>query len=294
MIFKHFLMDTFGEEGGGGDTTTETTTEPNVNNSQDYKWPEDWKTHLSEELRSEKSLDTVADIPSLAKSFVHAQKMVGANKAIVPDPKLATDQDWKDFYMKAGLPDKFEDYKMEIKDADAMPENFLENFSQKAHELNIMPAQAKAMLEWYREWETGFVSDQNDAVQADLEKGLDGYRKVMGQAYERDIANANKVIEEYGSQELSELLQESGFSKQPEILKIFGAIGKKLYGEDTVLGEDKRATGALSPEEATGKIQDIQGDKSHPYWNGAHPNHKRAVDEVQKLYSFVHGAVDAL
>ena len=52
----------------------------------------DWKESLSEELRSDKSLENIKDIEGLAKSYVHAQKLVGADKIPVPN-KFATEKD---------------------------------------------------------------------------------------------------------------------------------------------------------------------------------------------------------
>ena len=53
----------------------------------------DWKASLSDEIRNEKSLENISDISSLAKGYVHAQKLVGADKIPVPN-KHATEEDW--------------------------------------------------------------------------------------------------------------------------------------------------------------------------------------------------------
>ena len=51
----------------------------------------DWKASLSDEIRNEKSLENISDIESLAKGYVHAQKLVGADKIPVPN-KFATEE----------------------------------------------------------------------------------------------------------------------------------------------------------------------------------------------------------
>lgn len=294
MRYKHFLMDTFGGEGGdaGGSGGQEGNEAPTINNetskgATEFTWPENWKEHLPDEIKGEKSLSAIADIPNLAKSFVNAQKMVGQNKVNVPDPKLATDDDWRNFFVKAGLPEKPDDYKIEVKEPDALPEGFLDTFQQKAHELNILPHQAQNLLEWYRDYETQAIESQTEEQKAELERIHGEYQQLVGQAYKQKIAYANKVVDEFGSPELSQMLVESGLNKHPEILKMFSTLGEKMFGEDVVLGENGQRDSAMTPDEAKEKWSDIRGDKDHPYWNARHPNHKKALQEVQKLFQFM-------
>ena len=49
------------------------------------------------------------------KSYLSAQKLVGANKVAIPN-KMATDEDWDEVYKKLGRPDKPDDYKYSFKD----------------------------------------------------------------------------------------------------------------------------------------------------------------------------------
>ena len=59
-----------------------------LSGDQETKSPEtntDWKASLSDEIRADKSLENIKDIESLAKSYVHAQKLVGAEKIPVPN-----------------------------------------------------------------------------------------------------------------------------------------------------------------------------------------------------------------
>ena len=45
----------------------------------------DWKTSLTEDIRADKSLAPIKDINSLAKSYIHAQKLVGVEKIPLPN-----------------------------------------------------------------------------------------------------------------------------------------------------------------------------------------------------------------
>ena len=44
----------------------------------------DWKSGIPEDLRNHPSIANMQDVGSLAKSMVHAQSMVGADKIAVP------------------------------------------------------------------------------------------------------------------------------------------------------------------------------------------------------------------
>ena len=76
---------------------------PTLSGDNTPKENTDWKASLSDEIRNEKSLENISDIESLAKSFVHAQKLVGADKIPVPN-KFATEDDWNKVYEKLGRP----------------------------------------------------------------------------------------------------------------------------------------------------------------------------------------------
>lgn len=299
MRFRHFLMNQAGDAGGGEPgATMGTGGSPGdaggaAGGEGAFSWPDNWKEQLPEDIRAEGSLKQIQDIPSLAKSYVHAQKMVGANKAIVPDPKLATDQDWREFFMKAGLPESPDQYTMELEKGktENLPEGFMDSYKKAAHELNILPHQAKAMFEWYQNFESDFLAQQDEASKLEQQQNLDAYQKTVGAAYDKKLAFANKIVDEHGGEELSKVLVESGLNNHPQIIDLFSKLGEQLYQEDQVLGEGSKGRGGITPDQATEKIAEIKGDKGHPYWNAQHPNHQRAIDEMTKLYEMKMGSV---
>ena len=86
-----------------------------------------WKDSLPEDLKNEKALESIQDIPGLAKSFIHAQKMVGTDKISIPN-KHATDDDWNDVYSKLGRPSKPEDYQIQINSNSSVDTDALNGF----------------------------------------------------------------------------------------------------------------------------------------------------------------------
>jgi hypothetical protein len=67
---------------------------------------------LPEELRNEPSLRTFTDPGSLAKSYVNAQRMIGADKVAIPS-KSATSDEWREVYTRLGAPTDVGGYQFE-------------------------------------------------------------------------------------------------------------------------------------------------------------------------------------
>ena len=68
---------------------------------------------LPEDLRAEPSLRNFTDPVSLAKSYVHAQRMIGADKIPLPG-KSATDDEWRQVYKRLGAPDNPKGYDFKV------------------------------------------------------------------------------------------------------------------------------------------------------------------------------------
>ena len=81
----------------------------------------DFKSLIPEEYKEEKALSNFNNMEDLLKSYLHAQKMVGANKIAVPN-KIATEDDWKEVFKKLGAPDNPDDYKYSFKEDEINPE----------------------------------------------------------------------------------------------------------------------------------------------------------------------------
>ena len=64
-----------------------------------------------EELRNEPSLRTFTDPGALAKSYVNAQRMIGADKIAIPS-KSATPDEWREVYTKLGAPTEVGGYEL--------------------------------------------------------------------------------------------------------------------------------------------------------------------------------------
>ena len=110
----------------------------------------DWKASLSDEIRNEKSLENISDIESLAKGYVHAQRLVGADKIPVPN-KFATEEDWNKVYEKLGRPKSADEYKFNLPEDKTVNEAALKGFADQAHKLGLLPGQADGVVKFYND-----------------------------------------------------------------------------------------------------------------------------------------------
>jgi hypothetical protein len=243
-----------------------------------------WRDQLEEGIRSDPSLSHIQDIGSLAKSYVNAQKMIGADKIAVPS-KHATPEDWQGVFRKLGLPETVDKYELEApKDSD--PE-LIKGFKDIAHKNGILPKQAGELLKFYQGINDKAKADiQAQQTQA-VEAGVKELRTEWGDHYDHEVLNAKAALKRFGDDKLNQWLEESGAGNSPHVIRLLNRMGKTL-GEDQLRGVGGGV--AITPAIAQGKINTIMGDKSHPYNDATHPNHQQAVEEMSALYQGLYSA----
>jgi len=139
----------------------------------------DWKASLSDEIRADKSLENIKDVEGLAKSYVHAQKLVGADKIPVPN-KFATEKDWDAVYQKLGRPEDASGYKYDLPEDQTIDETALKNFSDQAHKLGLLPGQANGMVKFYNEMQAASLQEQDSVAIAARENSAQRTKTRMG------------------------------------------------------------------------------------------------------------------
>lgn len=269
--------------GGGNPTPTPDTTNPNptpIPAPQDFKWQDNWKDGLDEELKKEPSLASIKDIPSLVKSYIHGQKMIGKEKIVIPD-QFATDEDWQRVYSKLGMPESPDKY--EIKNiGEHTDENFVKKFKEVAVKNGILPRQAEKIFEMYTGYANELVAAQEEEGKRNFEESVGALKKEWGQGYDRKLANASATFSKFADDETKAVFKESGIGNNPKVLKLFASIAEAL-GEDKFIAPGGDGKLGITPTEAANKINEIMGNKDHAYYHKSHPMHKAAVDEVYRL-----------
>jgi len=237
---------------------------------------------LPEDVKNESSLQNIQDVGQLAKGYVSAQRMVGADKIAIPG-KHATDDDWKDVYTKLGVPTSPDKYDVKYSLQDGASETPVKNFIAEAHKLNLLPSQVQGVLNYYSQLEQGAMDTAKKDLELNKVENETSLRKEWGLAYDKKMNQANNVFKNYFANDLADVMLQDGtpLGNHPGFVKSLVGMAEN-FSEDS-MGTGQEESGAMTPNESEREIQKIMGDKDSPYWHKNHPEHKNVVDEVFKL-----------
>lgn len=244
-----------------------------------------WREQLPQELREEASLRDIKDVASLAKSYVHAQRMVGADKIALPG-RNATPDDWSAVFDRLGRPASPEAYAFERPEAGDLPydEALEQAFRGKAHELGLLPQQARGLFDWWLQTQMQAFRELQRNAQSGRHENEQRLRGEWGMAYDRHVDAANTALRRFADEELTGRLGE-GLGNDPAFIRFCAKVG-------ALLAED-RLTGAGAPQggagEARRRISEVLADRAHPYFNNRDPRHDHAVDYVRGLFEQAYG-----
>lgn len=180
------------------------------------------------------------------------------------------------------MPTEFNKYDLKAAEQNALKEDILEQFKKTAYENNILPNQAQAMYDFLNNQALTEAERMQNAQKEKLTEAINGLKQEWGEAFDKNIHTAKLAVNEFGGEELKAYLNETGLGNDPNIIKVFNKIGEQFFKEDNFSGESKPAY-SMSPAEAQQRMNEIMGNFSGPYYNSAHPDHKRIVDEVNKM-----------
>ena len=243
---------------------------------------------LPEDIRSESSLQNFTDAGQLAKSYIHAQRMVGADKMPVPT-KNFTDDDWKETFTKLGVPSSPDKYDVNYNLQEGANDQPVKDFISHAHTLGLLPKQLQGVLDYYGNLEQSSLDNAQKDQELNRVNNETSLRKEFGLAYDKKLNQANDVFKNFFAEELAEVKLQDGTSigNHPGFIKALATMSEK-FSEDTISAGQESAGGLLTPQEAQKEVSKIMGDPKHPYWIKEHPNHDAAVKEVADLNGMIH------
>ena len=265
---------------------TTQTTEPvaptiaTTNNST----PATWKDSISQEFREDPNISKFTEIDALAKSYINATRMIGQDKVAVPNEN-STDDQWNEVYGKLGRPESADQYKLDAK-SETIPfdEGAIKSFAENAHKLGLNNKQAQGILEYYKDSMEGSEQQSRidtETAQANAEAEL---RKEWGRSFDENLKKAGAVAKANMNPEILDMELKDGtrLGDHPAVIKGFANIAN-LMSEDKMIGTDEdSATGGRNLDE---EISKIVNDRDGPYWNKAHPDHDKIVQQVFTLRS---------
>jgi hypothetical protein len=149
-------------------------------------WPDDWRTQLAGEDKDFlKTLDRFTDPAALAKSYRELRARMSSGEGPKPLPENATPEQKAEWRKENGLPEKWEDYKIElpggqvIGDAD---KPLVSDFTKFAHETNMPPAAVNAALAWWFQKQDAVNIQRAQQDEAFLDANMEKVKAAWGPA----------------------------------------------------------------------------------------------------------------
>ena len=245
-----------------------------------------FKDLIPESFKEEKALDNFNNMEDFVKSYLHAQKLVGADKIPVPN-KHATDEDWNDVFKKLGAPATPEDYQYNLKDVE-MDQSQVQEFNKTAHRLGLLPKQAEGLVKFYNEMNGNIaLSQEEKAAEAQLQtEAL--LKEEYGPQFGKRLDQAKKLaVNSLGSDFLENTILQDGsrLGDNINVIKAFSELADKLSEDEIIKGD---GSDYMTAKDIEKEINELTQEGS-AYWSKTHPNHQKAVQEVLKLREMLNG-----
>ena len=245
---------------------------------------------IPEELREHPSISPIKDVENLARSYVNAQRLIGADKIAVPvNP---TDEDLDRIYDRLGRPETPNDYGFDV-DGNVITEELAANYADVAHKLRLTPDQAKGVLDYYRSTVEQEGAQSLELAEVAKEQTVQSLRQEWGRAFDQKVEAAARVAQEFADPEMFNITLADGskLGDNAEFIKAFAKIAdfrQSVTSEDTVA--EMPQSNVMTPAAAQAEIDAIMNDKTHAYWDRKNPvGRQQAVERMQHLMEQLHG-----
>jgi len=249
----------------------------------------DFIRSLPTDLQSEACLKNMDSPTTLAKGYVHAQKLIGAKRVAAPEPTWADGQ-WNEFYEAVGRPKTPGDYVppkiegVEVKTDDPR----WKQTADALHKAGLTQKQAEIVLSRY--YEDTVTTTKSLATQLDQRKiqAETALKTEWGDQYDINVNLAKATVNKFADPEFVAYINEGG-GNDPRLIKVLANIGKAMI-EDTSrggsAGQGMIITDATRAQQELGKLKgDPEFMKAFTQRN--HPNHKRAVEQMLNLQKMI-------
>lgn len=196
-----------------------------------------WKDGLSDTIKNDPALSSFKDVDGLAKSYIHAQKMVGSEKVAVPRDDWS-ESDWEGFYDKMGRPKTSDDYEVPevpMPESFEISDDFLKEAKSEFHKLGLNKAQAEGIMGYYLKSLGSQIEGMEAEQMTTNNEATQKLQEEWGNDYNLNMDIARGALKKFGSPELLETLERTGLGNDIGLIKAFSSIGQMVM-EDNVRG----------------------------------------------------------
>jgi hypothetical protein len=245
--------------------------------------PSDWTTGMADDLRGYVQNKGFKDSVAVVEAYRNLEKLRGVPEdRLLKLPEKEDDaQGWETVYQKLGKPAKPEDYKFQMQD-----QEFGKWAQSTFHELGLTTKQAEKLVTKWNGFQENAVKGQQETYHQKLNQEETALKSEWGAAYDQNINVAKQAAMGLGvdPSTVDALEKTMGFAAT---IKFMHSLGTKL-GEGAYVSGGKQTGfgGAMTPEAAINRIQQLRGDKTFvtKYLEGD----VSAKEEMARLHSFAH------
>ena len=157
------------------------------------------------------------------------------------------------------------------------------------HDAGLSQKQAQAMYKSYNDFSGQFTEKQANTT-SDMEKKWDtDIRQEFGLAYNDQLESAKAAVDEFGSDNLKQYLDESRLGNHPEMIKFAAKIGTQLLEKGSQGRAGRQSTSVLTPDQAKSEIAQLHSNPQFmEAYHGSGPTHEEAIKRMTALHDFAY------
>lgn len=234
-------------------------------------------------LATKKGFNNIDDV---LKSYSNLEGMMG--KRI---DELTTDE-MRDVYTKLGAPADISEYGFEdAKLPEGVEDTMSDWFADKSFELGLSKDAANSLRDAYLESQQEQFKKVSMEAQVAATDQLAELKTEFGAAFDERINLAQTALNEFGGDEVKNLINQHGLGNNPALVKMLSEIGKITSEGKMVSNKEDTAQFGTTPADAAASIADKFADAEFmKRWRSqSHPGHKAAQQEIMSLYKLKNG-----
>jgi hypothetical protein len=215
----------------------------------------DARAWLPAEYQADPTFKDLADVAALAKGYKHAATLVGVDKNDVL--RLPREGDIPaEVWNRLGRPEKAADYG--IAGPDGIAPETVGAFAEHVHALGLNKAQAAGVMEFYAKGLAASHEARAAQQSETYEANMGTLKREWGAAFDDKLHAMKQGVEAHGGEALVQKLAAAGLANDPDVVKVFVALGE-ANREAMGLKGGGRDTGsaAMTPEAARAKIAEL-------------------------------------
>jgi hypothetical protein len=239
-------------------------------------WPADWRDQFAAgDAKVKAKLDRYATPGDMAKAYrsMEARLSSGELKAVTPFPEKGTDAEKQAWRQSQGIPEKPEDYKIELKNGMVVGEAdkpIVDGFAKFAHENNLDPRAVNSALQFYFE-----TQDKQNQQLIDLDatrktQAEDALRSELGNEYRATINMVDNFLSadpEFAQRLLGGRLADgTRIADDPAFIKWIANQVREINPLAALVPAGVDQQRSVNDRKAT--LEGMMGDRDSAYWKG--------------------------